>query len=156
MRRKDHCLRFNSMAVSHVWLGLPGGRFQSDGVLRIAAATARSGSSSAALRAMCSHGISSVVPLPCWQSGYTLTLPWLICASMSTAAFQKFWIPLALSSRPNCRPGGKWWQPIPPGLWLTPPAGWLPRTGISSWTLRSVIEYRLPFYFCVCIFISES
>ena len=79
-----------------------------------------------------------------------------LCASMSTAAFQKFWIPLALSSRPNCRPGGKWWQPIPPGLWLTPPAGWLPRTGISSGTLRSVIEYRLPFYFCVCIFISES
>ena len=32
-----------------------------------------------------------------------------------------------------------------PGLWLTSPAGWLPRTGISSWTLRSVIEYGLPF-----------
>jgi len=33
---------------------------------------------------------------------------------------------------------------LPPGLWLTSPAGWLPRTGISSGTLRSVIEYGLP------------
>ena len=32
-----------------------------------------------------------------------------------------------------------------PGLWLTSPAGWLPRTGISSGTLCSVIEYGLPF-----------
>jgi len=32
-----------------------------------------------------------------------------------------------------------------PGLWLTSPAGWLPRTGISCGTLRSVIEYGLPF-----------
>jgi len=31
------------------------------------------------------------------------------------------------------------------GLWLTSPAGWLLRTGISSGTLRSVIEYGLPF-----------
>ena len=29
------------------------------------------------------------------------------------------------------------------GLWLTSPAGWLPSTGISSGTLRSVIEYGL-------------
>jgi len=29
------------------------------------------------------------------------------------------------------------------GLWLTSPAGWLPRTAISSGTLRSVIEYGL-------------
>ena len=37
---------------------------------------------------------------------------------------------------------------LPPGLWLTSPAGWLPRTGISSGTLRSVIEYglSLPFF----------
>jgi len=35
---------------------------------------------------------------------------------------------------------------LPPGLWPTSPAGWLPRTGISSGTLRSVIEYGLPFY----------
>jgi len=36
---------------------------------------------------------------------------------------------------------------LPPGLWLMSPAGWLPRTGISSRTLRSVIKYglRLPF-----------
>jgi len=35
---------------------------------------------------------------------------------------------------------------LPPGLWLTSPAGWLPRTGISSGNLRSVIDYWLPFY----------
>ena len=35
---------------------------------------------------------------------------------------------------------------LPPGLWLTSPAGWLPRTGISSGSLRSVIECGLPFY----------
>jgi len=34
---------------------------------------------------------------------------------------------------------------LPPGLWLMSPAGWLPRTGISSGTLRSVIEYGLAF-----------
>jgi len=32
---------------------------------------------------------------------------------------------------------------LPSGLWLTSPAGYLPRTGISSGTLRSVIEYGL-------------
>jgi len=42
---------------------------------------------------------------------------------------------------------------LPPGLWLTSTAGWLPRTGISSGTLRSVIKYglRLPFFGGVCI-----
>jgi len=34
---------------------------------------------------------------------------------------------------------------LPPGLWLTSAAGWLPTTGISSGTLRSAIEYGLPF-----------
>ena len=34
---------------------------------------------------------------------------------------------------------------LPPGSWLTSPAGWLPRTGISSGTLCSVIEYGLFF-----------
>jgi len=29
---------------------------------------------------------------------------------------------------------------LPPGSWLTSPAGWLPRTGIGPGTLRSVIE----------------
>ena len=38
---------------------------------------------------------------------------------------------------------------LPLGLWLTSPAGWLPRTGISSGTLRSVIEYGLPLPFLV-------
>ena len=28
-----------------------------------------------------------------------------------------------------------------PGLWLASPAGWLPRTGISSGTLHSAVEY---------------
>jgi len=36
---------------------------------------------------------------------------------------------------------------IPPSLWLTSPASWLPRNGISSGTLRSVIEYGLPLPF---------
>ena len=36
---------------------------------------------------------------------------------------------------------------LPSGLWLTSPAGWLPRTGISSGTLRSVIEYGVLFLF---------
>ena len=34
---------------------------------------------------------------------------------------------------------------LPPGLWLTSPADWLLRTGISSGTLRSAVEYGLPF-----------
>ena len=38
---------------------------------------------------------------------------------------------------------------LPPGLWLTSPAGWLQRTGISSGTLRSVIEYGLPLPFLI-------
>jgi len=36
---------------------------------------------------------------------------------------------------------------LPPGLWFTSPAGWLPRTGISSGTLHLVIEYGLPLPF---------
>jgi len=36
---------------------------------------------------------------------------------------------------------------LPPGLWITSPTGWLPRTGISSGTLGSAIEYGLPFTF---------
>jgi len=40
---------------------------------------------------------------------------------------------------------------LPPGLWLTSPAGWLSRTGISSGTLCSVIEYGLPFYICLVV-----
>ena len=45
--------------------------------------------------------------------------------------------------RGNCRPAESNGI-LPPGLWLKPPAGWLPRTGISSGTLRSVIEYGPP------------
>jgi len=39
------------------------------------------------------------------------------------------------------------------GLWLKSPAGWLPRTGISSRTLCSVIEYGqpLPSTLAVCV-----
>ena len=33
---------------------------------------------------------------------------------------------------------------LPLSLWLTSPASWLPSTGISSWTIRSVSEYGLP------------
>jgi len=40
---------------------------------------------------------------------------------------------------------------LPPGLWLTSPAGWLPRTGISFGTLRSIIEYGLPLPFYIYI-----
>ena len=36
-----------------------------------------------------------------------------------------------------------------PGLWLMSPAGWLPRTEISSGTLRSVIDCGLPLPFYV-------
>jgi len=36
---------------------------------------------------------------------------------------------------------------LPPGLWLTSPADWLSKTGISSGTLRSVFEYGLPLPF---------
>ena len=43
---------------------------------------------------------------------------------------------------------------LPTGIWLTSHAGWLPRTGISSGTLRSVIEYGPPFFttesHCTC------
>ena len=34
---------------------------------------------------------------------------------------------------------------LPPGLWLTSPAGCLPRTRISSGTVRSVIDHGLHF-----------
>ena len=36
---------------------------------------------------------------------------------------------------------------LPPGLWLTSPAGWLPKTRISSGTLHSAVEYGLPLPF---------
>jgi len=36
---------------------------------------------------------------------------------------------------------------LPPGLWLTSPAGWLLRTRISSRILRLVIDYGLPLPF---------
>ena len=40
---------------------------------------------------------------------------------------------------------------LPPGLWLTSPAGWLPGTRISSGTLPSVIKYGLPLPFLVWV-----
>ena len=36
---------------------------------------------------------------------------------------------------------------LPTGLWFTSPAGWLPKTGISSGAIRSAIEYGLPLPF---------
>jgi len=41
----------------------------------------------------------------------------------------------------NCKPDPERNGSLPPGLWLMSPAGWLPRTGISSGTIRSAIEY---------------
>ena len=38
---------------------------------------------------------------------------------------------------------------LPPGLLLTSPAGWLPRTRISSGTLLPAVEYGLPLSFLV-------
>ena len=38
---------------------------------------------------------------------------------------------------------------LPPGLWLALPAGWLPRTGISSGKLHSEAEYGLPFFYFI-------
>jgi len=67
-------LRSDSMALSHVWLGLLGGHFQSDGGLRIAAATAWWWSSSGALRAMWPKNPL----LQCWKAGDILTLSWLL------------------------------------------------------------------------------
>jgi len=43
--------QIDSIALSHVWLGLPGGHFQSGGGLRITAAAARCWSSVGSLRA---------------------------------------------------------------------------------------------------------
>ena len=43
---------------------------------------------------------------------------------------------------------------LSPALWLTSPAGWLPRTGISSGTLRSAIGCRLSVRFLHCSILS--
>jgi len=40
---------------------------------------------------------------------------------------------------------------LPPDLWLASPAGWMPRTEISSGTLRSVIKYVLPLPSFICL-----
>jgi len=45
---------------------------------------------------------------------------------------------------------------LPPGLWLMSPAGWLPRTGISSGIPCSAIEYGLPLPFFVHTECEES
>jgi len=39
------------------------------------------------------------------------------------------------------------WVSLLPGLWLTSPAGWLPKTRISPGTLCLAIEYGLPLPF---------
>jgi len=43
-----------------------------------------------------------------------------------------------------------------PGLWLTSPAGWLPRTRISTGTIRSVIEYGLALPLLVIQYFGEA
>ena len=40
---------------------------------------------------------------------------------------------------------------VPPGLWLTSPAGWLPRTRFCSRTLLSAVAYGLPLPFLTCL-----
>ena len=45
---------------------------------------------------------------------------------------------------------------LPPGLWLTSPVGWLPRTGISSGTLRFVVEYGLPLLFNQVVTLADA
>ena len=45
---------------------------------------------------------------------------------------------------------------LPSRLWFTSPAGWLPRTGISSGTLCSVIEYGLPLSFYLLSMMTTS
>ena len=49
---------------------------------------------------------------------------------------------------------------LPPGLWLMPSAGWLPRTGISFGSLRSAVEYELPLPFYLlwgpCFIVNDS
>jgi len=71
-------LRSDTVALSHMWLGLPGGCFQSDGGLRIAAATVWWWTSSGTLRAMWPNNLKrrSVTVL---ESRGTLTLPWFLC-----------------------------------------------------------------------------
>jgi len=66
----------------------------------------------------------------------------IICASLHQAAklvaalLRVVWVTAGLVQSNSS---------LPLGLWLASPAGWLPRTGISSRTLRSVIKYGLPF-----------
>ena len=49
---------------------------------------------------------------------------------------------------------------LPPGLWLTPPAGWLPRTRISSGTLQSILAtFTFLLAWCVllwCVWVSHA
>ena len=45
---------------------------------------------------------------------------------------------------------------LPPGWWLTSPPDWLPRSGISSGMLHSVIEYGLPLPFSFLSYIHTS
>ena len=45
---------------------------------------------------------------------------------------------------------------LPPSWWLTSPPDWLPRSGISSGMLHSVIEYGLPLPFSFLSYIHTS
>ena len=70
---------------------------------------------------------------------------------------RRAWVQKSQARRCRVTVLGKLFTPIvpgslPPGLWLTSPAGWLPRTGISSGTLRSAIEYWLPLLFYFWLF----
>ena len=71
----------------------------------------------------------------CWPLGYRATPDTTIKIMSAAACRYKKTAGLAES-----------YGSLPPGLWFTLTAGWLPRTRISSGTLCSVIKYGLAFF----------
>jgi len=99
----------------------------------------------------------SVDPLSVGLDQFTCTVPdrcytQEIGLMLDSCARRRAWVQKSQARRCRVTVLGKLFTPIvpgslPPGLWLTSPAGWVPRTGISSGTLRSAIEYWLPLLF---------
>ena len=117
----DHCMvwwaRSNRWALSQDWLLPP--------AAKAAAALARS-LLTLIVNAKCTtHSNCSHLSCLCSPSSKTGSSPLKGCEESLTAGL--------VESNGS----------LSPGLWLTSPVGWLPRTGISSGTLRSIIEYRL-------------
>jgi len=75
-----------------------------------------------------------------WQSWANCSYPSCLCSPSSEIGSSPLKVNAGLAESNGS---------LPRGLWLTSPAGWLPRTGISSGTLRSAVEYGLPFLPCV-------